>query len=704
MSSLSDQHSIRANRTVVVAGALLLLVGLLGVWMVFRFVNSERERELQQWQIRLGIVAESRAAAVADWVETQFGTLTELAENASLQIYLTELMLVQGDRGLVTDESAQAQFLSNLLTATAERGGFEVGRESSQVAANVERPGLAGLMLTDAGGRPVVATAGMPPLSDAMRGFIAGAEPGKRAMMDLFPAANGAPAIAFLVPVFAIQGDRAPSDLVGLIVGVRLVDAGLFKRLQQPGEALETAETYLVRRDGAVVTYLSPLADGTAPLSRMLSTDTPELAAAALLDRPGGFGVLRNYRGAEVLATSRSIAGTDWTLLRSVDRKEAQAAADRRLTILLVILLLAILVVAVAIIAVWRHGTSLRSADAAERYRRSTERFQSLSKFLRVVTDGQPTAIFAVDRAGRYSFANAQAAREAGMEPEDMLGKSLASVLGAAYAGVLEPVNREVLESDRAATEWHDLRHGPGRRLLKTDHIPLAGDANHDSGVLIISEDITALEEARERRARTLRELVSTCVAVVDRRDPFSANHSARVAEVARAIAEAMRMSPVEVETCDIAGALMNLGKVLVPEEVLTKTERLTDQELEMIRQSVQTSAELIQGVDFDGPVYDTIRQIQEHWDGGGKPQGLAGEDIVPTARVVAVANAFVALVSARAYRTGMGFDKAAEILLGEAGRTFDRRPVMALLNYLDNLGGREQWANFGDLPGDVAA
>ena len=123
-----------------------------------------------------------------------------------------------------------------------------------------------------------------------------------------------------------------------------------------------------------------------------------------------------------------------------------------------------------------------------------------------------------------------------------------------------------------------------------------------------------------------------------------------------------------------------------------------------MIRQSVQTSAELIQGVDFDGPVYDTIRQIQEHWDGGGKPQGLAGEDIVPTARVVAVANAFVALVSARAYRTGMGFDKAAEILLGEAGRTFDRRPVMALLNYLDNLGGREQWANFGDLPGDVAA
>ena len=138
MVSLSDHSSARANRTVVVAAALLLLIGLLGVWLVFRFVNSERERELQQWQIRLGIVAESRAAAISEWVETQYETLNDLAENASLQLYLTELMLVQGDRALVTDESAQAQYLSNLLTATAERSGFDAASSGPRVAANVD--------------------------------------------------------------------------------------------------------------------------------------------------------------------------------------------------------------------------------------------------------------------------------------------------------------------------------------------------------------------------------------------------------------------------------------------------------------------------------------------------------------------------------------------------------------------------------------
>ena len=320
------------------------------------------------------------------------------------------------------------------------------------------------------------------------------------------------------------------------------------------------------------------------------------------------------------------------------------------------------------------------------------------------MTDGQPTAIFAVDGEGRYSFANAQAARDAGMDPDDMHGKTMASVLGTAHAGALEQINRETLEARKSRTDWHVLRDGPSKRILKTDHIPLAGDDDYDAGVLIISEDMTALEEAREKRATTLRELVQTCVAVVDRRDPYSANHSARVAEVARAIAEAMKLSPVEIETCDFAGALMNLGKVTIPEDVLTKTEQLSEEELEMIRQSVQTSADLIEGVAFDGPVYETIRQIQESWDGSGQPRGLAGEDILPTARVVAVANAFVALVSARAYRAGMSFDKASEILLNEAGKAFDRRPVMALLNYLDNLGGRERWANFSDLSEDAVA
>jgi HD-GYP domain-containing protein (c-di-GMP phosphodiesterase class II) len=118
------------------------------------------------------------------------------------------------------------------------------------------------------------------------------------------------------------------------------------------------------------------------------------------------------------------------------------------------------------------------------------------------------------------------------------------------------------------------------------------------------------------------------------------------------------------------------------------------------IRDSLQTTADLLAGIEFDGPVVVALRELQEHFDGSGGPAGLKGEEIVLPARIVSVANAFVAMVSPRAYRPGVGFDQATETLLGQSGKVFDRRVVSALINYLDNRGGRQRWADFARVPG----
>ena len=115
--------------------------------------------------------------------------------------------------------------------------------------------------------------------------------------------------------------------------------------------------------------------------------------------------------------------------------------------------------------------------------------------------------------------------------------------------------------------------------------------------------------------------------------------------------------------------------------EPSTKTGELSDADRAKVRQSVQTSAALLQGIDFDGPVVETLRQAQAHWDGSGLPQDLAGEQILPTARIVGVANAFVGMVSRRAYREALDVDKAMELLLAQVGKAFDRRVVAALVS-----------------------
>ena len=125
-------------------GPFLAVIGA-GVFFSFQFVEGERQRALNEWQIRLGIVADSRVAEINEWVDTNFDVIAELTENASLQLYLTELSDAKGDTSQVTDGTAQQGYLSNLLVAMADRNGFVPLAPQQETNANVQRAGVAGL-------------------------------------------------------------------------------------------------------------------------------------------------------------------------------------------------------------------------------------------------------------------------------------------------------------------------------------------------------------------------------------------------------------------------------------------------------------------------------------------------------------------------------------------------------------------------------
>jgi len=669
-------------------------IAALGLYAVLHFAAGERDRELRAWQARLGVVADSRADAVSAWVDGQYAALADIADNLSVQLYMTELAATP--TGQRTSEAlAQAGYLENLLRAVAARAGFTGPVAGPDVDANVRRAGVAGIALLDSAGRVIAATPGMPPLEGRLAAFLADQPAGRRALLDLSLDELGQPAMGFALPVFAVQGDRTPDRLVGRVVGVREVAASLYPHLRQPGQPWASAEAILVRPRDSAVEYISPLLDGSAPLARALARDTPNLEAAWALDHPGGFGALRDYKDAAVLAAARPVAGTPWSLVYKIDRVEALGESEARLQRLIVALLLAVALVTAALVAAWRHGASRRAERAAAALAALAQRHESQRRLLQLVTDSQPNDIAIVDRDGRYRFANLRAAQHAGISSGDMLGKTVAAVFGPAASARTERLNREALELGRTVNDVE--RHGVNGslRVVQSSHVPVPASDGLPPGVLVVEQDITEAVTERERRERTQRQLVGMLVRLVDRRDPFAGDHSARVAAVARAVAEEMGLDPVTVDTAETAGKLMNLGKILVPSEVLTKPAGLTVDEIRRVRESLQTVAAFLADVEFDGPVVATLRQLQERWDGTGAPTGLAGDEILLPARIVAVANAFVAMVSDRAFRAGIGLDAAAERLLAESGHGFDRRVVAALVNRLDNRGGRQEWAGF---------
>ncbi|MGE5147446.1 MAG: HD domain-containing phosphohydrolase, partial [Candidatus Eiseniibacteriota bacterium] len=654
--------------------AVILGLTAVAVVFIFRFIDEEREREMLNWQARLGIVADSRAAAVEGWVADSAGVLKDLANNDALRLYLTRIKM--GDQQANAPDSPEVGFLTNLIVVTAERTGFAAPPLGANVPANVPRVGVAGLALLDAEHKSLISTANFPPVESAEKTYLDSLAPGKSGFIDLYVAPSGRPTVGFIEPIYAVQEDPTPDHQIGVVFGLKPVDETLYPLLKQPGATERTAEAVLVRATGSVIEYLSPLRDGSAALKRKMASNTPGLAAAFALKQPGGFGIYRDYAGNDVLVTSRPIKGTPWTLMYKVDRKEALGESDTRLQRLLVILLLAVAFMLAALFALWRHGASQRAAAAADRFQEMAERFEHQRNFLRVVTDSQPNAIFIADPGNVYRFANDVAARNAGGDKDALLGKTLANVLGPDRAKAYEKLNRQALEEGKPIKELRRYRDAEGEHVLQSEHIPLKATGDVPGGVLVVEEDVTTAVTERERRSQTLRDLVATLMTVVDQRDPNAAHHSTRVAKVARAIAGEMGLDTTMADTAEFAGTLTNLGKILVPSELLTRKGGLTDAEIRQVRDSIQATADLLQNVQFDGPVVETLRQCQERWDGAGRPKGLAGDDILLPARIVAVANAFVAMVEPRAHRPGIDFDAAAKQLLDSVGTAYDRRVV----------------------------
>lgn len=661
-------------------GALALVIGI-GLVLIFKYLQLEQQRDLRQWQLHLGLVAEGRAGAVDGWLAQGFADLEELAGNASLQMYLSQAGSSDGDE----ERQAALGYLRNLILAAAQRSGFQAEPPAGRIPANLPQTGHAGLALYDAAGRVLVATPHMPAPDAAVRNLVQRViDTGEQALQDIFLAPDGHALTAFAVPVFAVQGTDAAQrrQPVGVIHGIRDAQRELFPLLATR-EPQRQGETLLVGQQDGLAVYLSPLRDGTPPTRRRLTLQIQQLAATEALRAPGSFQRLPDYRGREVLMTSRRLEQAPWILLHKIDADAALSESREHRRFLLSVFLLTLFLVSAALVAAWRHGTSLRAERMAAELTERRRELEEQDRLLHAVTDNVTDFLFLLDAELKFRFANRPLANSMDIAVEDIPGKSLASVLGTDVATALAGFLHS--RTDNPASRLLDLQVAGRQRRFECRVLDLPERAGLERTTLVVLHDVTALHRAQQQQARTLQQTIQALMRAVDTHDPYSADHSVRTAAVANAIARAMDLPEDECRALDMAANLANVGKIFLPREILIKTDPLTDDEQAQLKRHVQYSLDILSNLDFDGPVLEIIGQKQEHLDGSGYPNGLQDGQIRLSARILAVANAFVALVSPRAWREGLDAEAALDRLLADAGNRYDRQVIAALFHVVEN-------------------
>ena len=202
-----------------------------------------------------------------------------------------------------------------------------------------------------------------------------------------------------------------------------------------------------------------------------------------------------------------------------------------------------------------------------------------------------------------------------------------------------------------------------------------------------IVRDITDRKLAERKLEGTLEDLrkamgatIQAITHVVETRDPYTAGHQRRVADLARTIATEMNLPHNKVEGIRMAGVIHDIGKISVPAEILSKPGKLTYKEFELIKDHPQTGYDILRDVEFPWPIATIILQHHEKMDGSGYPQGLKGDEICLEARIIAVADVVEAIASHRPYRPANGIDAALVEIEKNKGIFYDAEVVGACL------------------------
>jgi len=176
-------------------------------------------------------------------------------------------------------------------------------------------------------------------------------------------------------------------------------------------------------------------------------------------------------------------------------------------------------------------------------------------------------------------------------------------------------------------------------------------------------------------------------VSALESRDPYTAGHQSRSADLARAIAIEMGLDQDKIDAIHMAGIVHDIGKIAIPAEILIKPTKLTNIELSLIKQHSRSGYEMLKDVESPWSLAEIVYQHHERMDGSGYPRNLEGDKILMEARILSVADVVEAMASHRPYRAALGIEAALEEIKKNKGTLYDDAVADACLKLFREKG-----------------
>ncbi|MCE5255732.1 MAG: response regulator [Spirochaetaceae bacterium] len=257
----------------------------------------------------------------------------------------------------------------------------------------------------------------------------------------------------------------------------------------------------------------------------------------------------------------------------------------------------------------------------------------------------------------------------------DDLSMGLEAMKNGAFDYLVKPSRLEhVLEVIAKAIRYRDIVKEKEEQDQKNAEYRASLERNMQSKTLELKETYQKLRAANMQTVLALAE-------TIEAKDSYTQGHCERVRNLSVRIAEKLRLPNSMMEPLQYAALLHDIGKIGIPERILNKKGPLDSEEIEIIKMHPIIGAQILSIVEFFAPAINGVRHHHERWDGTGYPDGVAGENIDPLARIIALADTFDAMATSRPYRRAKHLDEILEEIQAESGRQFAPDVVKAFMD-----------------------
>ncbi len=411
----------------------------------------------------------------------------------------------------------------------------------------------------------------------------------------------------------------------------------------------------------------------------------------------------KGFKGLRVSGNISWFERSDWGELTGYEAAVDTAIAERNI-VAVCCYMLAKCTTSDVVNVVGNHGCTLVKQGGNWGSIESTGR-KALERMLRtseeqrrVITENIADVIWTVslDSPERLTYITPSISRLLGYSVKEAMSKAMGEVFTPdSFQAVMEAFVEELAiekmkhgDMTRSRALELEVKHKDGSIIpVEVKYTFVLGPDGKPVEILAIARDISERKQAEEEAERSNKRLIEALedtmqamAMIVEMRDPYTAGHQRRVTQLACAIAREIGFPAEQITGLRLAGLIHDIGTVRVPAEILSKTSRLSEAEISLMKMHPLLGYEVLKTLKTPWPIAQIVYQHHERMDGSGYPSGIAGEDIVPEARVLAVADVVEAMASHRPYRPAYGLDKALDEISQNRGTLYDSRAVDACL------------------------